>query len=145
MAKTTFIDPIASMSGRLNKREKRGAVMRQKHYRDDTGRVVAVGTNETYTVCRPRDYTANPPKGEELRSITLFQQAARMAADERRDPVRLAYWEARFQAQLKHPEPDAPIDPRTRRPRIYARLHIFIHATILRSLRQQPPSDTPHN
>ena len=136
MAKTTFIDPIASMSGRLNKREKRGAVMRQKHYRDDTGRVVAVGTNETYTVCRPRDYTANPPKGEELRSITLFQQAARMAADERRDPVRLAYWEARFQAQLKHPEPDAPIDPRTHRPRIYTRLHIFILSTILRSLRQ---------
>ena len=56
MAKTTSIAPIASMSGRINKREKRGAVMRQQHYRDDTGRVVAVDINKTYTVCRPRIY-----------------------------------------------------------------------------------------
>lgn len=134
MATVNYIDPIASISGRLNQKEKRGIVLRQKHYRDANGKVIAVGANESYTIARPRDYTKNPPTGDELRNITLFRQAVCQAAEERKDPKRLAYWKQRFEAQLRRGEPDAPIDPRTRRPRIYHRFHIFVQSAILRTL-----------
>lgn len=136
MAEIKYIDPVASMSGRISKKDKSSTVLRKKHYRDERGRIIAEGRNESY--CRaPRDYKKHPPRGEELRNITLFQQAARLAKQEREDPARLAYWTERFNAQLRHGEPDAPLDPVTRRPRIYHRLHIFIQSALLRSLKQQ--------
>ena len=77
MAKIEYIDPIASISGRLSKKDKTSTIQRRKHYRDEQGRVIAEGRNESY--CRaPRDYKKHPPRGEELRNITLFQQAARL-------------------------------------------------------------------
>ena len=135
MATIEYIDPIASMSGRLNKQEKRGAILRQKHYKDPDGRVIAVGTNESYCVRNPRDYKKNPPQGEERRNISIFQEATRLAMLERQDPERLSYWKARFEAQLRRGEPDAPIDPRTNRPRIYRRFHIFVQSAIQRTLK----------
>lgn len=142
MAKIEYIDPIASISGRLSKKDKTGTIQRRKHYRDEQGRVIAEGRNESYCVQNPRDYKKHPPRGEELRNITLFQQAARLAKQEREDPVRLAYWTERFNAQLRHGEPDAPLDPHTGRPRIYHRLHIFIQSALLRQLKQQSPANS---
>ena len=135
MATIEYIDPIASMSGRLNKQEKHGAILRQRHYKDPDGRVIAVGTNESYCVRNPRDYKKNPPQGEERRNISIFQEATRLAMLERQNPERLAYWKARFEAQLRRGEPDAPIDLRTNRPRIYRRFHIFVQSAIQRTLK----------
>ncbi len=142
MATVNYIDPIASISGRLSKKQKRGGILRQKVYRDDRGHVVAEGALEAYCVLHPRDYDKNPPKGAELRTITLFQQAALQAAEERRDPERLAYWQERFAAQLRHGDAEAPIDPYTGRPRIYCRFHIFVQSILYQRLKSQTPDQT---
>lgn len=137
MATVNYIDPIASISGRLSKKQKRGGILRQKHYRDDSGRIVSEGALEAYCVLHPRDYDKNPPTGAELRSITLFQQAALQAAEERRDPERLAYWQERFAAQLRHGDAEAPVDKQTGRPRIYYRFHLFVQSIIYQRLKSQ--------
>ncbi len=142
MATVNYIDPIASISGRLSKKQKRGGILRQKLYRDECGHVVAEGALEAYCVLHPRDYDKNPPKGAELRTITLFQQAALQAAEERRDPERLAYWQERFAAQLRHGDAEAPIDPYTGRPRIYCRFHIFVQSILYQRLKSQTPDQT---
>ncbi len=137
MAKVSYIDPIASISGRLNKKQRRSSILRQKLYRDDSGRVVAEGALEAYCVLHPRNYKKNPPKGAELRTITLFRQAALQAAEERRAPERLAYWQERFAAQLHRGDAEAPVDPRTGRPRIYYRFHIFVQSILYQRLKSQ--------
>ena len=137
MATVHYIDPIASISGRLCKKQKRGGILRRKQYRDDSGRVVAEGALEAYCVLHPRDYDKNPPVGAELRSITLFQQAALQAAEERRDPERLAYWQERFAAQLRRGDSEAPLDKHTGRPRIYHRFHIFVQTILYQRLKSQ--------
>lgn len=107
MAKIEYIDPIASILGRLSKKDKTSTIQRRKHYRDEQGRIIAEGRNESY--CRePRDYKKHPPRGEELRNITLFQQAARLAKQEREEPVRLAYGTERFNANSATANPMRP-------------------------------------
>lgn len=134
MAKVTYIQPIANISGRLNKKERSGSVQRQKHYRDEHGKVIATGVQESFCYRNPRDYTKNPPKGEEAHNISLFAQAVSIAKAERANPERLAYWTERWHNQLEKGEPEAPINPQTGEHRIYRRLDIFIQTAIQRAL-----------
>ena len=51
------------------------------------------------------------------------------------DLATLQYWQDRFKAQLKKPEPDAPIDPDTGRHKTYFRLDAFIRTCLLREMK----------
>jgi len=154
-----------NLNGKLNKRDK--TVLRQKKYRSSTGAVISKAAHESYEVLNPRDYKKNPPKGAELQSISVFAQAsslttriirsgkyttdelAAMTDSEREEQLRLraqlADFEARFMAQLKKPDPQAPVlaktDPafnpnstKTQRKQ-YLTLNTFIRAMLIQSLK----------
>lgn len=135
MAKIHYIYPIESISGRLNKNRKRTPVQRRKVFRDEHGNVIGYGVDESYIVSQPRDYEKNPPTDAELANITTFQQAATRAKQELADPERRAYWTARWHAQLKKGEKDAPISPVTHQPKIYLRLDKFVISVLYRNIK----------
>ena len=133
MAKVTLHAPFRNVLGKLNKAD--NTIMRQKKYRADNGAVISYGALESYEVLNPRDYKKNPPKGAELQNINAFAEASRLTtlliqAGKLTDeeiasmPVseqeqvhalqqRLAHFKARFMAQLKRPDPMAPVLPKT--------------------------------
>ena len=135
MAQINYIDPIESISGRLNKKKKRIPIQRRKVFRDERGNVIGYGVNESYIVTQPRDYKKNPPTDAEQANITTFQQAATRAKQELADPERRAYWTARWHAQLKKGEKDAPISPVTHQPKIYLRLDKFVVSVLYRDIK----------
>ena len=51
------------------------------------------------------------------------------------DLATLQYWQDRFKAQLKKPEPEAPIDPDTGRHKTYFRFDAFIRTCLLREMK----------
>ena len=156
-----------SVRGKLNKRD--NITLRRKQYRSDTGKVIGYGAQEAYEVHNPRDYKTNPPKGAELANILSFADASRLTtliiqagkfSDEELaampDDVReqteelrsqLAHFKARFYAQLKTPDPQAPIlkknDPQYNpnslkiQRRQYRALNTFIRAILKQSLKEQ--------
>lgn len=160
------LNPIAKqISGRLSKSS--STVLRKKHYRSETGKVIAEGRQEAYDIVNPRDYAKNPPKGEELSNITSFGEASRLTTlliragkyteeqiaampDTEREQIltlrtQLAQFKARFKAQLKTPDPQAPLlspkdpgyNPNSSKPqhRQYRTLNTFIRALIRQSIK----------
>ncbi len=160
MAKIKLNSIFNQVNGKLNKRE--NTIFRQKHYRADNGAVIAHGAQEAYEILNPRDYKKNPPKGAELQNINTFADASRLTTliiqsgkytddelaamtEELRTQTlqyraQLASFKARFIAQLKQPDPQAPVlsktDPqynpnssKTQR-RQYKALNTFIRAII---------------
>lgn len=140
MAKTLYEYPVESISGRINKNEKRSPVHRRKAFRDEYGNIIGYGVNESYLVTQPRDYKKKPPTGAELANITTFRQAATQAKQELADPERRAYWTTRWHAQLQEGEADAPIDPLTHKPKIYLRLDKFVVSVLYRNIKTPPLS-----
>lgn len=132
MARITYTDPVDHLEGRLTKD---GTIHRQKTYRDDKGRILAVGKKEVYIKENPRDFKKKPQTGAELQNFDLFRQATQLTVAERANPDRMDYWTRRFKAQLETPEQDAPVDKRTGQRKIYCRLDAFIRACIYRDLR----------
>ena len=152
-----------NVSGKLNKRD--NTILRQKKYRADNGAVLSYGSQEAYEIINPRDYKKNPPKGAELRNIRSFAEASRLTTqiiqagklseeelatlpDDLRAQTeelrqQLAQFKARFVAQLKRPDPQAPIlqktDPQYNpnsekiQRRQYCTLNTFIRAILLQS------------
>lgn len=153
--------------GKLNKRD--NTILRQKKYRSESGKVISYGAQEAYEILNPRDYEKNPPKGAELANITSFAQASRLTTmllsagkiteeelaampDELRAETealrkQLAIFKARFNAQLKRPDPHAPILPKTDpqynpnaskiQRRKYRTLNTFIRAMLLQNLKSE--------
>lgn len=160
MSKTKFIVPIKEMSGEFEKGS--GIVMRKKKYRAPGGKVMREGVQETYRITHPRDYEANPPKGEELANITVFGQSRKLASEiinsakfseeelaamspEERAQVEklqelLDNYQERFYAQFKRPDPEAPFEkkPRSGSAKLlrkqYSKLDNFIQAIIREKL-----------
>lgn len=135
MSKVTFIAPVDSMRGKLNKNGK--AVFRRKRVYDSQGNVIGELAQESYVVEFPRDWKKNPPKGAEKDNIDNWRIACQRTKAELADDTLRAAWQQRWEAQLAQPEQDAPIDPRTNRPKIYIRLACFVRAVIYRSLAQR--------
>ena len=75
MARVVLSQPVAEMHGSLTK--KGDIILRQKKYRDEQGRVVCEGVQESYAIRHPRDFKRNPPRGAELANITLWTEACR--------------------------------------------------------------------
>lgn len=130
MARINYIHPVDTLSGKFSKSEHNGAIMRRKQYRDENGNVYAVGVNEAYVVRHPRNYKKNPLTQGEQRTVNAFREGMLQYQVEKQDPERMAYWRARFNAQLKKGDPEAPIDPKTGLPRIYTRLDTFIRTML---------------
>ena len=134
MTNTEFIAPVDSMTGRVTKKDKDGVIFRRKIYRDDAGKIIKKGRKEHFIQVNPRNYKTNPMTPAEQRAVSSFQQALAQYKIEKEDPERMAYWQARFKAQIRKPDPEAPIDKETGKRRIYGRLDTFIRAIIQRQL-----------
>ena len=129
MAKANLHPVFKNAGDQKNKRN--NTVSRQKKYRSDSGKVISYGAQESYEVLNPRDYKKNPPKGAELQNIKSFAQASRMTTqlinagkltdeellalpeEEREQAMNLRHqleaFKARFKAQFRVPDPQAPI------------------------------------
>ena len=132
MAQSNLIYPLESLHGKTSKKSK--TVFRRKAVYDENGNVIAQYAQESYVVENPRDWKKNPPKGAEKQRIDNWAAACQRAKAELRDELLAAQWRKRFEAQLKQGEADAPIDPATRKPKIYSRFDCFVRAAIFRSL-----------
>ena len=132
MAEVTFIAPVAKIEGKLNQKDK--TVFRKKVARDDQGRVIAEMKQEVYVVQHPRDWKKKPAEGAEKLKLDRWKEACAKTKQILDDPEQRALWQQRWQAQLKKAEPDAPIDPRTNRPKIYIKFDCYVRAIIHRSL-----------
>ena len=132
MATTVLIAPVETIKGKLSKQDK--TILRRKRVFDAEGRVIGQLAQEAYVVHNPRDWKKNPPKGAEKQRLDNWTAACQRAKAELRDEVLAAQWRQRFEAQLKHGEAEAPIDPATRKPKIYKRFDCFVRAAIFRSL-----------
>ena len=132
MANYQTIAPLEGITGKLNKKGK--TVFRQKFARDSNGAVIRPMRKEVYVIQNPRDWKKNPPRGAEKQRHDNWTLACQRAKVELMNEELAAAWKQRFQAQLKTPEADAPIDPKTRKPKTYIRLDCFVRAAIFRSL-----------
>ena len=132
MANYKTIAPVEGITGKLNKKDK--TVFRQKIARDSDGRVICPMQKEVYVVQHPRDWNKNPAKGAEKLKQDRWAEACAKTKQILDDPEQRALWQQRWQAQLKKAEPDAPIDPRTNRPKIYIKFDCYVRAKIHRSL-----------
>ena len=132
MAQSDLIYPLDSLHGKISKKSK--TVFRRKAVYDENGNVIAQYAQESYVVEHPRDWKKNPPKGAEKQRLDNWTTACQRAKAELRDEALAARWRQRFEAQLKHGEADAPMDPKTHKPKIYSRFDCFVRAAIFRSL-----------
>ena len=132
MAQSYLIYPLDSLHGKISKKSK--TVFRRKAVYDENGNVIAQYAQESYVVEHPRDWKKNPPKGAEKQRLDNWTTACQRAKAELRDEALAAQWRQRFEAQLKHGEADAPMDPKTHKPKIYSRFDCFVRAAIFRSL-----------
>ena len=132
MAQSNLIFPVESLHGKITKKSK--TIFRRKAIYDENGNIVAQYAQESYVVEHPRDWKKNPPKGAEKPRLDNWTAACQRAKVELRDEVLAAQWRKRFEAQLKQGEAEAPIDPATRKPKIYKRFDCFVRAAIFRSL-----------
>ena len=167
MAEIKLEHPFAEIHGSI---AKNGIVNRQKKYRDDRGRVIHEGKQESYAIQNPRDFKKTPKTGAELANHNLWSEACRRTAQilqasqpdgpteqqlfERRisqipdyytlDEARtlLEDFRRRYEAQLpntrgKHPDAQAPIDPKNGKGKQYAQFPAFIRAMLYHQLRTQ--------
>lgn len=135
MAQSNLIFPVESLHGKITKNGK--TVFRRKQAYDANGNVIAQCAQESYVVENPRDWTKNPPKGAEKQRIDNWTTACQRAKAELMDEALRTAWQQRWEAQLKQPEADAPIDPKTQKPKVYIRLDCYVRAAIFRALQKQ--------
>ena len=153
MARTVFEDPVRELHGAYTKG---GSISRRKTYRDSKGRIKGMSEPETYKIEHPRDWKKKPATGKELEHQLRFKQACAEthrillaakpeayaaahngALPSEEELATLQYWQSRFEAQLDKPEPEAPLDPKTGKRKIYLRLDAFIRTCLLRETEQQ--------
>lgn len=137
MRSVKFRQPVEVMTGRVNKKDKNSQIFRQKFYRDENGNIIGEAHAEHYIPRHPRNYKSKPMTAAERKTVSAFQQAAAQYKIEKTDPVRMDYWKARFKAQLRKPDAEAPFDPKTGKRHVYARLDMFIRAMLQIQFRAQ--------
>ena len=142
-----------------------GIIMRKKKYRAPNGAVLKEGVQESYKIVNPRDYKKNPPKGAELANLNLFgltkqlsseiinsekysdEELAVMTPEQRAHVAELRAqlmdFRARFYAQFKRPDHEAPFEKKPApnsmklQRKQYSKLDNFIQAIIRERLKQQ--------
>ena len=132
MANYKTIAPVEGITGKLNKKDK--TVFRQKFAYDSNGRVICSMKKEVYVVRNPRDWKKNPAKGAEKEKQDRWAEACAQTKAILDDPALRSLWEQQWQAQLKKAEADAPIDPRTKKQKIYIKFDCYVRAKVWRGL-----------
>jgi hypothetical protein len=132
MANYKTIAPVEGITGKLNKKDK--TVFRLKFARDSDGRVICPMKKEVYVVQHPRDWKKKPAEGAEKQKLDRWSEACAKTKQILDDPEQRALWQQRWQAQLKKADSDAPIDPRTNRPKIYIKFDCYVRAKVWREL-----------
>ena len=132
MANYKTIAPVEGITGKLNKKDK--TVFRQKFAHDSNGRVICPMKKEVYVVRNPRDWNKNPAKGAEKEKQDRWAEACAQTKAILDDPALRSLWEQQWQAQLKKAEADAPIDPRTKKQKIYIKFDCYGRAKVWRGL-----------
>lgn len=132
MANYQTIAPVEGITGKLNKKDK--IVFRQKFAYDSNGRVICPMKKEVYVVQNPRDWKKNPAKGAEKEKLDRWAEACAQTKAILDDPALRSQWEQQWQAQLKKAEADAPIDPRTKKQKIYIKFDCYVRAKVWRGL-----------
>ena len=132
MANYKTIAPVEGITGKLNKKDK--TVFRQKIARDSDGRVICSMQKEVYVVQHPRDWKKKPAKGAEKLKQDRWAEASAKTKEILDDPEQRALWQQRWQAQLKIAEPDAPIDPRIGKRKIYIKFDCYVRSKMWRGL-----------
>ena len=132
MAEVTFIAPVAKIKGKLHQKDR--TVFRKKMVRDDEGRIIAEMKQEAYVVKHPRDWKKNPAMGAEKAKLDRWKEACAQTKQILDDPDQRALWQKRWQAQLKKAETDAPIDPRTKKRKIYIKFDCYVRSIVWRGL-----------
>lgn len=132
MANYKTIAPVEGITGKLNKKDK--TVFRQKFAHDSNGRVICPMKKEVYVVRNPRDWKKNPAKGAEKEKQDRWAEACAQTKAILDDPVLRSLWEQQWQAQLKKAEADAPMDPRTKKQKIYIKFDCYVRAKVWRGL-----------
>ena len=135
MANYVPIAPVDYLTGKLNKKDK--TVFRQKFARDSHGAISRPMKKEVYVIQNPRDWKKNPAKGAEKVKQDRWAEACAKTKAILHNPEQRALWQQRWQAQLKKAEPDAPIDPRSGKRKIYAKFDCYVRAKIWYELSQQ--------
>ena len=69
--------PFAEIRGSIGKD---GIVNRKKKYRDDKGRVIFVGKQESYKIKHPRNFKKNPPSAAEQTNMNWWTESCRRVA-----------------------------------------------------------------
>ena len=132
MAEVTFNAPVAKIKGKLHQKDR--TVFRKKMVRDDEGRIIAEMKQEAYVVKHPRDWKKNPAMGAEKAKLDRWKEACAQTKQILDDPDQRALWQKRWQAQLKKAETDAPIDPRTKKRKIYIKFDCYVRSIVWRGL-----------
>ena len=132
MANYKTIAPVEGITGKLNKKDK--TVFRQKIARDSDGRVICPMQKEVYVVQHPRDWKKKPAKGAEKLKQDRWAEASAKTKQILDDPEQRALWQRHWQAQLKKAEPDAPVDRRTGKRKIYIKFDCYVRAKVWRRL-----------
>ena len=132
MANYQTIAPVEGITGKLNKKDK--TVFRQKFAYDSNGRVICPMKKEVYVVRNPRDWKKNPAKGAEKEKLDRWAEACAQTKAILDDPALRSLWEQQWQAQLKKAEPDAPMDPRTKKRKIYIKFDCYVRSKVWRGL-----------
>ena len=133
MANYKTIAPVEGITGKLNKKDK--TVFRQKIARDSDGRVICPMQKEVYVVQHPRDWKKKPAKGAEKLKQDRWAEASAKTKQILDDPEQRALWQRHWQAQLKKAEPDAPVDRRTGKRKIYIKFDCYVRAKVWRECR----------
>ena len=163
MTKVKLHAPVAEMHGEFEKNS--GIIMRQKKYRAPNGAVLKVGVQESYKIAHPRAVDRTPAQGAELANMCSFGEVSRMTTEIIRSErytdeelaamtpeerahiaelrLQLENLRARFYAQFKKPDPEAPLEKKPQpgssvlRRKQYSKLDTFIQALLRHRARSQ--------
>lgn len=132
MSNYKTIAPVDYLTGKLNKKDK--TVFRRKIAHDSNGVPIRPMKREVYIIKNPRDWKKNPAKGAEKRKQERWKEACATTKAILDNLEQRALWQQRWQAQLRKADPDAPIDPTTKKPKIYIKFDCYVRAKVWKNI-----------
>ena len=138
MSQAILSDGLDILRGKVSGRGANGTnmVMRIKSYRDDRGRIVAMGPQEFYRL-RKRDYKHSPRTAAEERQAGIWREVCREASAIVKNPEHPRYAElrARWNAQFKG-GCDAFLNEGRTEKVVYGMFPVFVRMVLLKERKQ---------
>ena len=126
MSQVTYMAPVSEVRGKITSNRGNNSVIvtRRKCYGKTKNGTPILGPKELYTY---RKHQGKWSDGAEA-NRELFKVAQRQAVAEMNDPERVAYWQALFEEQLDHPQPNQ---------KQYVKLQCYITAQLLKTMKME--------